>query len=409
MLLVTLFNYANYISLVNNIRYSAPMTNVVSSKKIKVAWFASGFIGRNASGTAQVAKKTVSNLILNYSNEVQIVLIAKSKSELELIQNEKLYSSSEVILMPKVYGNIFRSSRQFYKFCILKRKFGIDVLHFSVPRVYPFFWIFPAKKIICTFHAAGDVTISGDYSPLSKRIYNYIIKKQWKKFAAIVAVSEFGANEISDAYNIPLKFISTIYNGADNLWGKVDENIDKDLDSVLVIGRWQAYKNLHTVISSFKKYEIPNNKNLKLKVIGKSGLKDNKLILGALEGFPKSQIKLIEYLSDSDLAREYRKASIVFHPSINEGFGLPAFEAFGEGARVIAHIGTPANQILNSQEGVLFDNLLDEKKVIDSYRKMLTLNFGNVIQRRLFIESINATWVSSTKKYVELYRYVLRS
>ena len=383
------------------------MSKLVSPKKIKVAWFASGFIERNASGTAQVAKKTISNLILNHANEIQIVLIAKTKSEIELIQNEKLYSGLEVILLPRVYGNKFRSSRQFYKFCMLKRKFGIDVLHYSVPRVYPFFYIFPAKKIVCTFHAGGDVAAPGDKIILSRKIYNYIIKRQWKKFAAIVAVSEFGANEISTAYNIPLKFISTVNNGADNLWGKVDENIDKDLDSVLVIGRWQTYKNLHTVISSFKKYEIPNNRNLKLKVIGKSGLKDNKLILEALEGFPNNQIELIEYLSDSDLAKEYRKASVVFHPSINEGFGLPAFEAFGEGARVIAHIGTPANQILNSQKGVLFDNLIDETNVRETYRKILTQNFGDVIQRRLFIESINATWELSTKKYVEIYRKVL--
>ena len=383
------------------------MANLISQKKIKVAWFASGFVGRYASGTAQVAKKTILSLILNHSSEVQIVIIAKTKAEVELIQNEKLFSGSEVILMPRVYGKIFKSSRQFYKFCILKRKFAIDVLHYSVPRVYPFFWIFPAKKIICTFHAAGDVTIPGDFFSLSKKIYNYIIKKQWKKFAAIIAVSEFAANEISTAYNIPLKFVSTVHNGADNLWGKVDENVDKDLDCVLVIGRWQTYKNLHTVISSFKNFEIPNNKNLKLKVIGRSGLKDNKLILDALEGFPKSQIELIEYLSDSDLAREYRKASVVFHPSINEGFGLPAFEAFGEGARVIAHNGTPANQILNSQDGVLFDNLIDETKVRDSYRKILMQNFGDVAQRRLFIESINATWELSTKKYVEIYRQVL--
>jgi glycosyltransferase involved in cell wall biosynthesis len=326
----------------------------------------------------------------------------------ELIQNEKLFSGVEVILMPRVYGKVFRSSRQFYKFCILKRKLAIDVLHYSVPRVYPFFWVFPAKKIICTFHAAGDVTIPGDFFSLSKKIYNYIIKKQWKKFAAIIAVSEFAANEISTAYNIPLKFVSTVHNGADNLWGKVDENVDKDLDCVLVIGRWQTYKNLHTVISAFKRFEMPINKNLKLKVIGKSGLKNNKLILDALEGFPESQIELIEYLSDSDLAREYRSAGVVFHPSINEGFGLPAFEAFGEGARVIAHIGTPANQILNSQEGVYFDDLRDEIKVVDSYRKISTQNFGNVIQRRLFIESIGATWALSTKKYVELYQHILR-
>lgn len=384
------------------------MDNLVSHKKIKVAWFASGFVGRNASGTAQVAKKTIINLILNYSNEVQIVLLAKTKSEILLIQNEKLYSGVEIILMPKVYGKKFRSSRQFYKFCIFKRKFDIDILHYSVPRVYPFFWLFPAKKIVCTFHAAGDVTIPGDFFSLSKNIYNYIVMKQWKKFAAIIAVSEFAANEISTAYGVPLKSISTIYNGADNLWGKFEENLEKNLNSVVVVGRWQTFKNLHSIISAFKKFEMQNNRNLKLKVIGRSGLKDNKLMLDALEGFPRNQIELIEYLSDSDLAREYRGASVVFHPSINEGFGLPAFEAFGEGARIVAHTGTPASRILNSQEGVVFGDLLDETQVVDSYRKILMQKFGNIIERRQFIESIGATWALSTKKYVELYQDVLR-
>ena len=384
------------------------MADLVSQKKIKVAWFASGFVGRNASGTAQVAKKTIMNLINDYSNEVQVVLIAKTKSEIALIQNEKLFSDVEIILMPKVYGKKFRSSRQFYKFCIFERKFDIDILHYSAPRVYPFFWIFPAKKIVCTFHAAGDVTISGDFFSISKNIYNYIIMKQWKKFAAIIAVSDFAANEISTAYGISSKSISTIHNGADNLWGAFEKNLDKDLNSVVVIGRWQTFKNLHTIISAFKKFEVPNNRDLKLKVIGRSGSRDHKLMLDALEGFPSEQIELIEYLSDSDLAREYRKASVVFHPSINEGFGLPAFEAFGEGARIVAHTGTPANQILNLQEGVVFGDLLDETQVADCYRKILMQEFGNIIQRRQFIESIDATWALSTKKYVELYQDVLR-
>jgi glycosyltransferase involved in cell wall biosynthesis len=384
------------------------VVNSVSEKKIRVAWFASGFIGRNASGTAQVANKTITNLILNHSNEVHIVLLAKSKAEVELIKKEKLFLDATIILLPKVYGKKFRSVRQFYKFCIFERNFKIDILHYSVPRVYPFFWLFPARKIVCTFHAGGDITTPGDFFSLSRYVYNSTIKLQWKKFAAIIAVSEFAVDEIITAYNIPMKYISCIYNGADNLWESITKKLDKDLNSVLVIGRWQTYKNIHTIVSAFKKFEIPTNRNLKLKVIGKSGNKNNKLILQALEGFPEKQIELIEYLSDYDLAREYRKASVVFHPSINEGFGLPAFEAFGEGARVIAHSGTPANQILSSQEGTFFDNLLNEQTVIDSYRKILTKNFGDVTQRRQFIKSIGATWESSTKKYVELYRNVLR-
>jgi len=383
------------------------MADLISGKKIKVAWFASGFVGRQASGTAQAAKKIINNLIKNHVSEIQVVLIAKNEDEVKLIQNEKLFSDVEIILLPKVCGKKFKSARQFYKFCIFRRQYNIDILHYSVPRVYPFFWFFPAKKIICTFHAGGDVTAPRDYFVLSRELYNFIIKKQWRKFAAIIADSEFAAVEIEHAYSIPKDFITIIYLGTDNLWGQVYEEVKRDLCSVVVIGRWQRYKNLHTVINSFKKFEIPKNSDLRLKVIGKSGLKDNQLMLDALKGFPENQIELIEYLSDLDLAREYRRASVVFHPSINEGFGLPAFEAFGEGSRLVAHSETPSNQILGSQEGVIFDNLLDETKIIEAYRKILEQNFGNIVQRRIFIESIGATWASSTKNYVGLYQDVL--
>ena len=384
------------------------MVELAPQKKIRVAWFASGFIGRHASGTAQTAKKIITNLINNHSDEVQVILVAKNDEEVQLIQAEKLFLNIEIILLPRVYGKKFGSARQFYKFCILKRTTNLDILHYSVPRVYPFFYLFPAKKIVCTFHAGGDITAPKDYFVLGREIYNYIIKMQWRKFASIIADSKFAADEIALAYRIPIKFIKIIYIGADNLWGNIDEKFDRDVNCIVLIGRWQNYKNLHTVINAFKKFEIPKNQNLKLKVIGKSGLKNNKMVLDALEGFPKNQIELVEYLSDSDLAKVYRKASVVFHPSINEGFGLPAFEAFGEGARVIAHNGTPADQILNSQEGILFDDLLDETKIVNCYRTILTQNFGNLIQRRLFIESIDATWALSTKKYVDLYKDILK-
>jgi glycosyltransferase involved in cell wall biosynthesis len=232
------------------------MGNPGSQKKIKVAWFASGFVGRYASGTAQTAKKIITNLINSHSSEVQVVLIAKNLDEVQLIKKEQLFSSVEIILLPKVYGKKFRSSRQFYKFCVFGRKLDVDILHYSVPRVYPFFWMFPAKKIVCTFHAGGDVTAPRDYFVLSREIYNYIIKKQWNKFTAIVADSKFAANEIELAYHIPLEFIKIIYLGSDNLWEQITETVEKDLNSVVVIGRWQRYKNLHTIISSFKKFEI---------------------------------------------------------------------------------------------------------------------------------------------------------
>lgn len=380
----------------------------IDNKKIKLAWFASAFIGRNASGTAQVARKILTNIIENHSDEVELFLLAKNQEEIYLIQNDIVFSKQKIILLPKVNGKFLKSSRQFYKYCLTKRRFRFDIVHFSVPRVYPFFWLLPSKKIVCTFHAAGDITAPRDFLAFSREIYNLIAKLQWKRFSAIIAVSRSAADEISNCYNIPLKHITTIYPGVDSFWGlniNIEEQRDQNL--VLIVGRWQKYKNIHTVINAFKKYEVSNNKNLKIKVIGKSGGKDNLFILDAIKDFPAKNIEFIDYLSDLDLAREYRRASVVFHPSINEGFGLPAFEAFSEGARLIAHNGTPVEEILHEQPGVIFQNMLDEKQIIESYHSILKQESGNIERRRAYLESVNATWALGTRKYLELYRNLL--
>ena len=112
-------------------------------------------------------------------------------------------------------------------------------------------------------------------------------------------------------------------------------------------------------------------------------------------------------MTDKDLAMQYRKSSVVFHPSINEGFGLPAFEAFGEGARIIVHSGTPADEILSSQIGVISNNLLDERGVIQAYESIQAQNFGEINERRSYIKSISATWAQTTQKYIKLYQMVL--
>jgi glycosyltransferase involved in cell wall biosynthesis len=377
------------------------------NKKIRVAWFASSFVGRSASGTAQTARKILTHLIVDHSDDIEVVLLAKNIDELNLLRDEHIFSNQEVILLPKVFGEKMKSSRQFYKFCLLKRNLKIDVLNFSVPRVYPFYWLFPAKKIVCTFHAGGDITVPRDFFVLSRGIYNFIIKIQWKKFHAIIAVSKFAAEEILSAYKIPMKFITTIYGGADNLWKQIDKEIPRDPNLVVLMGRWQKYKNLHTVINAFKHHELTNNLNLKIKVIGRSGSKNNVLMLNALRDFPSDQIELIEYLSDKELSFEYRRASVVFHPSINEGFGLPAFEAFGEGARVIAHAGTPVSEMLKGQSGVIFDDMYDEKRIIESYRLILTHDYGDILKRRNFIKSIGATWAESANKYADLYKSLM--
>ena len=53
----------------------------------------------------------------------------------------------------------------------------------------------------------------------------------------------------------------------------------------------------------------------------------------------------------------------MIHPSINEGFGLPAFEAFGEGAPTAVHIGLPADYYLRGNSQVMTLDMTNQSQI----------------------------------------------
>ena len=371
---------------------------------MKVAWLGSGFINRPASGTAQTARKAIVNLSNNYQ-DVEITVLVKSEHELKIALTDPDLSKCKILLMDSRKRRFLSSSRQFYRFCWENKKKEIfDIIHFSVPRVYPFFYFFPAKKFVATFHAGGDVTVPADKFVLSRHIYNIIIKIQWKKFDAIIGDSNFAVGEISQAYKIPVDKILKVLLGADNLWGLSELNPSNKLRNIVIVGRWQKYKNVHTalmaVLNLNKKLENP----FKVILIGKTNQLGNNLVQNVVNKYKGENIQIIDYLSDQKLADAYRESTIVIHPSINEGFGLPAFEAFGEGANLIVHNTTPAAELLTRFQGVIAENLEKVEGIEKALIRALPIDTALIHERRAFIDSIGATWNSMAANYYSIYK-----
>ncbi len=380
------------------------MKGVIISQILKVAWLGSGFINRSASGTAQTAKKAVENLSRNHSDKIEITILVKSLSDARVAQKDPNLSKCKIELLDNRKRRFLASSRQYYRYCWQNRGNKVfDVLHFSVPRVYPNFYWFPAKKFVATFHAAGDITVPVDKFVFSKHVYNTIIKLQWRKFDAIIADSDFAVNEISNAYKIPYTKISKIFVGADTLWGLTNENISQKTQKIVIMGRWQKYKNVHTALMAIFNFNKCSTNPLRVTLIGKSNQLGKELVQKEVDKFHEDDIELIEYLSNSDLAKAYREAMLVIHPSINEGFGLPAFEAFGEGSTIIVHSETPAAELLTKFPGVIAENLETVHGVKQAIHKS-QLNFNvSIDQRRSYITSIGATWEQMASAYVRTY------
>jgi hypothetical protein len=127
------------------------------------------------------------------------------------------------------------------------------------------------------------------------------------------------------------------------------------------------------------------------------------LIQPLLNQINSKDITTFEYLTDSELKFVYQNAQLVIHPSINEGFGLPAFEAFGEGAPIAVHMGLPASQYLASKSQVTSLDMTNTNQVKDLLMNVDQFRKSNVQERRKFLIQNNMTWNLVCAQYVNFY------
>lgn len=368
--------------------------------KIRIALLGSGFVGRSASGTALVALKLIEGLLAK--PEIEISILVKNETEQKWVKQHSILNRCETILLPQVSGNLVKSFRQFIKFSLTNRKSEFDLLHFTVARFYPFFWLFPAKNFSCTFHAAGDITAPRDRFIFSRSVYNLNAKLFWRKLQAIYAVSDFAANEISVSYRIPINKISKIYIGTDHLWSLKEKSIKEfsnSTTSILILGRFQEYKNVHSILSAILLDNHNKLKKYRIYLVGSSQKNFDNLVDPLINRYSKENLVHFEFLPSENLSFLYSNSDLVIFPSVNEGFGLPAFEAFGAGASILIHRSTPAAKILGNFSGVQVANLVDEEEILPNILNSLNYSNKEVDFRRAFLSSNKMTWEAMAEEY----------
>lgn len=380
--------------------------SAINISKMKIGWFASSFAGRSASGTSYLAKKAIIALLTSYGNYFEIILFTKNDAETKRLINDGELSGATVIQLPTVKYRILSGSRQYYKFCQTKKKV-VDIVHFSTARVYPFFWLFPARKFISTFHAAGDVTVNPGKFILSRHIYNFIVKRQWRKLDAILAVSEFGKKEIVNNYGVYESAIRLVPPGADSLLHEKPKEIKQFSNKknfISVLGRWQNYKNVGFAIEHLDKLNQESPTTGEIALVGKSNVIGRETVEKVLSEIRNTELSLFEYLELGELKWLFINSRIVIIPSLNEGFGLPSFEAFAVGAIILVHKGTPASTILGDQPGVYSCDMTNPHSFKSKVTEILSEDIEiNVQQRIELLEKLQLTWDSYARKIANLY------
>lgn len=191
-----------------------------------------------------------------------------------------------------------------------------------------------ARRAVSTFHDLFVMT--AEYStPDFRARFAEQARRAAEMSDAIIAVSQFTADQVEEFLRVPRERIRVIHHGvrtpdaASRPPAKAEaprENL------VLFVGAIQKRKNIARIVKAFER--LPNSWRLVL-----AGSPDGfgaQEELAAIERSPRrGDIQVPGYVSADELASLFSRASIFAFPSLDEGFGMPVLEAMAHGVSVV--------------------------------------------------------------------------
>lgn len=259
--------------------------------------------------------------------------------------------------------NLFNRAHFYYKktgnFAEITLPSTPDIMHWTYPLPIR------VKGAINVYTIHDLVPLRLPQTTLDNKTHYYkLIKKIVSDKNPIITVSEASKNEI-------ISFYPDAANNLYNTYQTIDPDLsaflqNEDLSNIdieklfgvspssyfIFFGSLEPKKNIGRVIEAF----LSSSTNKRLVIVGAMGWKNEQELRFLKRGIENNRILYIDYLPSQMLFALLRNAYALLFPSIAEGFGLPALEAF--------RCGTP---VLTSEEGGLHDVAKGAALIVDPY------------------------------------------
>lgn len=251
---------------------------------------------------------------------------------------------------------------------VLCAKSSIMIIHDIMPLEYPEYW------------------------PLLHKYYKYYLGYMLKRCKAIITVSDTTKFKINQFYEISTNKITTIYNGIkfdDEDLSDVEQNQDSPF---IYIGADLPNKNLELLTEIFSKVDD----SICLNMIG--GCCKNERVVKAAK--QNKNIRLLGFVSEGELKKQYQNCKALVYPSISEGFGLPLVEAMWYGKPIIVADRDYAREVCKDYSVTFFDieNKEELISIINSFSYDKKVDIKN--NRKKLIEKYS--WCTAVKMFIDI-------
>ncbi len=333
------------------------------------------------SGISRYIEKTIEGL----SSEVEIDLIMMRK-DYALI-HERLtgayswLSLGKSDLWQKPLFNILFHLLVLPVYCYFR---NVDYVFFPAGnRRFPLF--FP-KKTITTVHDFSHLHIPGKYDFFRHQYVTKVLPRFLKNADLIFTPSESTKKDLLNLCGIDEKKVRVNLLGFSYPKLKVISHQQREKNFLYVSRIEHPGKNHLGLIKAFEIFCENFNSNSNLCLVGGDWNGSEAVHQYHQSSKFKDRIKFRGHLTEEELEKEYRSASVFIYPSFFEGFGLPLLEAMSRGLPIISsdrgslpEVGGNSVHYINPEDHqMIADTMYFLIESVTEQQKYIQLGFENL-------------------------------
>lgn len=232
----------------------------------------------------------------------------------------------------------------------------------------------------------------------------------------IIAVSEWTKKDLVERLGVPEGKITVVYEAAEETYRpldpqearrKVREIFGLEQRFILFVSTIEPRKNVPTLLKAFKIVRERCREEVKLVLVGGKGwLSENVFELVDKLNLRKEVI-FLGFVPSEKLLYLYNAASLLAHPALYEGFGLPILEAMACGLPVVASNVSSIPEVTGS--AAMLVDPEDEEALAAAIRRILKEpEFAQGLREKGLKRASLFSWKKTAAQTLEVYRKVLK-